>query len=128
MFGIEYLQKFSRQLAIAARCFIWLYILGFAAYRVVLTKDAFFKGFGNERIHHGPNFSALKFADKISKLNVTKEVFFKQRHLNGVCKFPKIWVNWYGAFDNMFWDLAHSHSDCSSENINTDWVRNSVKD
>jgi hypothetical protein len=57
-----------------------------------------------------------------------KEVYEKNKHLTGVCRFKKIGVNWYEAFDGFFWKFAHQKSNCNRREIDTDWIRSSIKD
>lgn len=45
-----------------------------------------------------------------------------------MCRFKKIGVNWYEAFDEFFWKFSHQKSNCNSRNIDIDWIRSSVKD
>ena len=97
-------------------------------YRAVFTRDSFFQGFAKQRLQHGPNFQALKTVDNLTKKNASLAAYKSQKHLIGVCRFPKVWVNWYEAFDRFFWDFAHQNSDCETQEIETDWVRKSVKD
>ena len=41
----------------------------------------------------------------------------------GVCRFHKIGINWYDAFDGFFWKFAHKNSDCNSRDIDVEWAK-----
>jgi hypothetical protein len=107
MILIEQVAKKHKSLSLVLQSSIWLLILSYFVYRATFTRDSFFQGFAKERLQHGPNFKALKTVDKLTKQNLTKATYESQKHLIGICRFPKIWVNWFGAFDNFFWDFAH---------------------
>ena len=58
----------------------------FAYHRIFDTKDSFFKGFDGK---------AMKVEGKL-------------------CKFHDFKINYYSAFDDLFWRFSHSNSDCGS--------------
>ena len=79
-----------KTLGVVLRSSIWVLVISYMLYRAVFTRDNFFRGFAKQSIQHGPNFSALKTVDKLTKQNTSLSVYKSQKHLIGVCRFPKI--------------------------------------
>ena len=65
--------------------YFWIGVLAFN--RLVKTKQTYYDGFNGQRI-----------------LDNEK-----------LCKFHKFSLNYFSAFDELFWSFSHSHSDCSSK-------------
>ena len=80
------------------------------------------------KLEHGPHLMKLQALEKFTGKKLPKEVYEHNKHLTGVCRFKKIGVNWYQAFDEFFWKFSHQKSNCDKRNIDIDWVRSSVKD
>jgi Protein of unknown function (DUF229) len=64
--------------------------------RVVGSKDDYFRGFDNEKASDKPP----------------------------LCNFHKIGVNYYSAFDELFWNFAHSNADCNRRSREKEWWKN----
>lgn len=76
-------------------------------HKIYFTKDKFFLGFNGHKLEHGPHLMKLKALEKMINKKLPKEVYEKNKHLTGVCRFKKIGVNWYEAFDEFFWRFSH---------------------
>ena len=77
--------KKSRLYSNIALSILAIKVLGVVYYRIYSTQDEFYTGFEGSRIIN------------------CKEC----------CKYRKIGINWYSAFDKIFWDFAHKRSSCS---------------
>jgi hypothetical protein len=70
-------------------------------WRVVMTKGSYEKGFAGKSIDNS---------------------------LKGICTFREIGVNWYSAFDEVFWKFSHQDSNCAKQDINLSWIKEHNKD
>lgn len=80
-------------LRIAGLVIFYSVIALFIWHRAVGTKDEYFKGFDGRTMDESPP----------------------------LCKFHKIGINYYSAFDELFWNFAHSNSDCSRRIKDNQW-------
>jgi Protein of unknown function (DUF229) len=81
----------------------------FAISRIWGAKQTYYDGIGGKRLV----YSHVHAANSSTTYDHTQEM----------CRFHKFSLNYFTTFDEMFWNFAHSHSNCDFRGSDTDWIR-----